>query len=128
MELVTQHSFHPFILIFLLMPSALFFISLVFSALISILWIFCRDIQLGLPVPALLQLEHLYHRQTANWLLFLPPMLTFSSCFSRKSDMIRSRKMLKRVSYRRHPCFTPTVVLKHSPMLPFIWTVLTALS
>ena len=35
--------------------------------------------------------------------------------------MIRSRKMLKRVGDRRHPCLIPTVVLNHSPMLPFIW-------
>ena len=25
--------------------------------------------------------------------------------------------MLKRVDDRRHPCFTPTIVLNHSPML-----------
>ena len=60
--------------------------------------------------------------------IFLPPMLTFLSCSSRASDMIRSRKMLKRVGDRRHPCLTPTVVLNHYPMLPFIWTALVALS
>ena len=60
--------------------------------------------------------------------IFLPPMLTFPSCSSRASDIIRSRKMLKRVGDRRHPCLTPTVVLNHSPMLPFIWTALLALS
>ena len=60
--------------------------------------------------------------------IFLPPMLTFPSCSSRASDMIRSRKMLKRVGDRSHPCLTPTVVLNHSPMLPFIWTALVALS
>ena len=53
---------------------------------------------------------------------FLPPMLTFPSCSSRASDMIRSRKMLKRVGDRSHACLTPHVVLNHSPMLPFIWT------
>ena len=42
--------------------------------------------------------------------------------------MIRLRKMLKRVGDRRHPCLTPTVVLNHSPMLPFIWTALVASS
>ena len=42
--------------------------------------------------------------------------------------MIRSRKMLKRVGDRRHPCLTPTIVLNHSPMLPFVWTALVALS
>ena len=28
--------------------------------------------------------------------------------------MIRSRKMLKKVGDRRHPCLTPTVALNHS--------------
>ena len=60
--------------------------------------------------------------------IFLPPMLTFPSCSSRASDMIRSRKMLTRVGDRRHPCLTPTIVLNHSPMLSFIWTALVALS
>ena len=35
--------------------------------------------------------------------------------------MIRSRKMLKRVGDRRHPCFTPTVVLNHSLRLGLSW-------
>ena len=60
--------------------------------------------------------------------IFLPPMLTIPSCSSRASDMIRLRKMLERVSDRRHPCLTPTVVLYHSLMLPFIWTALVTLS
>ena len=60
--------------------------------------------------------------------IFLPPMLTFLSCSSKASDKIRSRKMLKKVGDRRHHCLTPTVVLNHSPMLPFIWTALVALS
>ena len=41
--------------------------------------------------------------------IFLPPMLTFPSCSSRASDMIRLRKMLKRVGLRRHLCPTPTL-------------------
>ena len=36
---------------------------------------------------------------------------------SAASDMIRSRKMLKRVGDRRHPCLTPTVVLDPYHML-----------
>ena len=60
--------------------------------------------------------------------IFLPPMLTFPSCSSRASNKTRSRKMLKRVGGRRHPCLTPSVDLNHSPMLPFIWTALEALS
>ena len=47
-----------------------------------------------------------------------PPMLTLSSWSSSASHMILSRKMLKRVGERRHPCRTPTVVLNHSPVLP----------
>ena len=34
--------------------------------------------------------------------IFLPHLLTFQSCSPRASDMIRSRKMLKRVGNRRH--------------------------
>ena len=36
--------------------------------------------------------------------------------------MIRSRQMSKRVSERKHPCLSPTVVLNHSLVLLFIWT------
>ena len=36
------------------------------------------------------------------------------------------KKMLKRASEKRHPCLTPTVVLNHSPLLPFTWTALVA--
>ena len=36
--------------------------------------------------------------------------------------------MLKRVGDRRHSCLTRTVILNHSPMLPFIWTALVAFS
>ena len=69
-------------------------------------------------------------KSSANhrFVIFLPPMLTFPSCSSRASNMIRSRKMLKRVVDRRHHCLTPTVVLNHSTMLPFTWTALVALS
>ena len=35
--------------------------------------------------------------------------------------------MLKRVGEKMHPYLTPTVVLNHSPVLPFIWTALAAL-
>ena len=52
--------------------------------------------------------------------MILPPILTFPSCSYRTSDIILSSKMLKRVVERRHPCLTPTVVLNHYPVLPFI--------
>ena len=48
--------------------------------------------------------------------IFLPPVLTFPSCSSRVSDIIRSIKMLKRVGGKRHTCLTPTVVLNHFPI------------
>ena len=35
---------------------------------------------------------------------------------------------LKRVGDRRYPCLTLNVDLNHSPVLPFIWTALVALS
>ena len=50
--------------------------------------------------------------------IFLSPILNFLSCSPRASDMILSRKMLKRVGDRKHPCLTLTVVLSHSPILP----------
>ena len=54
--------------------------------------------------------------------IFLSPVLTFPLSSFRTSEIIRSRKMLKNVSDRRHHCFTPTNVLNHFPILPFIWT------
>ena len=67
---------------------------------------------------------------SANYrlVIFLPPMLTFSSRSARASDTIRSKKMLKKVGVRRHPCLSSTVVLNHSPTLPLIWTALVAFS
>ena len=58
---------------------------------------------------------------------FAAYMLTFPSCSSRASDMICAIKMLKKVGDRRHPFLTLTV-LNLSPMLPFIWAALVALS
>ena len=63
---------------------------------------------------------------SAKWKLVLrcPPMLTLPSWSSNSSHMILSRKMLKRVGERRHPCQTPTIVLNHSPVLPLNRTAL----
>ena len=47
-----------------------------------------------------------------------------STWSSNASNMILSRKMLKRVGERRHPCRTPTVVLNHSHVLPLNRTAL----
>ena len=49
-----------------------------------------------------------------------PPMLTLPSWSSNVSHIILSRKMVKRVGESRHPCRTPTVVLKH--LLCCLWT------
>ena len=69
LKLVTVSSICLFTFIFLWMPLALFVISLVFSALISIYIFcrFCREFLLGLLAPVLPQLEHIYHLQTADW-------------------------------------------------------------
>ena len=120
----------PFYLNLLRMPLALSVISLVFSALIAILYIvqvlsklstrafnFCSSSARTSVSPA-----------NSRLVIFLPPVLTLLPCSSRASDMIRLRKMLMRVDDKRHPCLTLSVVLSNSPMLPFIWTLLVALS
>ena len=69
LKLVTVPNFCPFTFISLWMPLALFVISLVFSVLISILYhvqVLSRLSTRAL-APALPQLEHLCHRQTADW-------------------------------------------------------------
>ena len=130
LKLVTVPNFCPFTFISLWMPLALFVISLVFSALISILYLVQVLSRLSTRASSSCSSSARASVSSANrrLVIFLPPMLTFPSCSSRASDMIRSRKMLKRVGDRRHPCLTPTVVLNHSPMLPFTWTALVALS
>ena len=69
LKLVTVPSFCPFTFISLWMPLAL--LSTVRSSRHSsssyTLCRFCRDILLGRLAPACPQLEHLCHRQTADW-------------------------------------------------------------
>ena len=69
LKLVTVSSFCPFTLISVLMPLVLFVISLVFSALISMLWLWklCQDAQLILPVLLPLLLSHQCHQQSGGW-------------------------------------------------------------
>ena len=55
-----------------------------------------------------------------------PPMLTLSSWSPNVSQMILSRKMLKRVGESRYPCRTPTVGLNQSAVLPLNRTALCA--
>ena len=76
-------------------PLALFVISLVFSALISILYLVQILSRLSTRASsscsssATASMPSAYRRLV----VFLPRMLTFPSCSSRASDMIRSRKM-----------------------------------
>ena len=130
LKLVPVPNFCPFTFISRRMPLALFVISLVFSALISILYLEQVLSRLSTRASSSCSSSARASVSSANrrLVIFQPPMLTFPSSSSTASDMIRSRKMLKRVGERRHPCLTPTVVLNHSPMLPFIWTALVALS
>ena len=52
--------------------------------------------------------------------MFLPPLLTFSSYSFRESVIMRSRNLLKRIGERKHPCIAPSVILYHSSVLLFI--------
>ena len=99
LKLVTIHSFCPFTLIYPWMPLVLFVISSVYSALLSILYL-VKD------------LSRLSIRASSSWYssakaavspgkcrsVMLPPKLTFPSCCSRASDMIRLRNILERVA------------------------------
>ena len=130
LKLVTVPSVCSLTFIIFWIPFALFVINLVFSALISILYLVqvssIRSTRASYPCFSSARTS----MPSANrrLVMFLPPMITFPSCSSRASVIIRSRKMLKWVVERRHHCLTPTVVLNHSPMLPFIWTAPVALS
>ena len=130
LKLVTVPNFCPFTFISLWMPLALFVISLVFSALISILYLVQILSRLSTRASSSCSSSASASMLSANRrsVIFQPPMITFPSCSSRVPGMIRSRKLLKSVGDRRHPCFTPTVVLNLSPMLLFIWTALVPLS
>ena len=107
LKLVTVPSFCPFtfyLSLSLWMSLALFIISLVFSALISILYLVQVLSRLYTRASSPCSSSARASMSSANRRLaiFLPPMLTFSSCSSRASDMIRSRKMMKKVGDRRH--------------------------
>ena len=119
-------NFCPFTFLSLWMHCALFVISLVFSALISILYLVqvLSRLSTGASISCSYSARASISSANRRLVIFLPPVRNFPSCSSRASDMIRSRKMLKRLGDRRHPCLTLTVVLNHSPVLPFIWTAL----
>ena len=109
LKLVTVPNFYSFTFISLWMPLAQFVISLVFSALISILYL----VQV---------LSRLSTRASSSCSSSARAFTCMSSANRRLVIFLLSRKMLKRVGDRRHPCLTPTVVLNHSQMLP--WTAL----
>ena len=113
LKLGTVPSFSPFTFISLWMPLAPFVISLVFSALISILYLVQVLSTFSTRASSSCSSSAIALMSSANrkLVIFLPPMLTFSSYSSRASDLVRLRKLLKRVGDRRHPCLTPTVVL-----------------
>ena len=110
LKLVTVPNFCPFTFISLSGCYAQFVISLVFSALISILYLVQGLSRLSTRASSSCSSSARTSMTSANrrLVIFLPPMLTLLSCSSRASDMIRLRKMLKRVGDRRHPCLIPT--------------------
>ena len=107
LKLVTAPSFCPLTLISLWMPLALFFISFVFSALISILYFvetfnwasnFCSSSARASMLSA-----------NRRLVMVLPLMLNFPLFSCRASEIDLSRKTLKRVSEKGHSYLTPTV-------------------
>ena len=129
LKLVAVPNFFPVTFISFWMPMALFVIRLVFCTLISILYLVQVLSRLSTRASDSCSSSARASMSSANrkLVIFLPPMLTFPSCSSRASGLIRSKKMLKRVGDRRHTCLTPTVVLNHYLVLPFIWTAPVAL-
>ena len=93
-KLFTIPNFCIFTFISLCMPLALFVITLVFLALISILYLVqvFRDFLLGLSSSCSSSARASMWSANRILVIFLPPMiLTFPSCSSRASDLIRSR-------------------------------------
>ena len=119
LKLVTVPSSIPFTFISFWMSLALFFISLVFSALMSILYRVQVLSRLTTRASSSCSSSARASMSSANrrLVIFLSPMLNFPSCSSRASEMIHSRKLLKKVGDRRHPCLTPTDVLNYSALL-----------
>ena len=97
LKLVTVPNYCPFTFISLWMPLALFVISLVFSALISILYLVQVLSRRSTRASSSCSSSARASMSSANrrLVIFLPSMLTFPSCSSRASDIIRSRKMLR---------------------------------
>lgn len=98
-----------------------------FSALISILYLMqvLSSLSPRLLVPSLPQQEHLcYWKLQTGHNSATYPNLFIMFFYTHGQIWSVSEKMLLRVGDSRHPCLSPTVVLNHSPMIPFIWTAL----
>ena len=96
LKLRTIPNFHPFTLISLWMPFALFVISLIFSAMISIVNLVQIWSRLSTMASSSCSFSARASLPSANhrFVIFLPPLCYFSylpSCSSRASDIIRSR-------------------------------------
>ena len=118
LKLVTVCSFCPVTFISIWVPLALFFILYIMQVLSR----FSTSASSSYSSSARATMSSANRRL----IVFLPPMVTFPSCSSRASDMIRSRKMLKTVDERRHlqpysDCGFELLIL------PFIWTAIAAL-
>ena len=119
-----------FILICLWKPFGLFVITFVLSGPISILYLVVVLSRRSTRPPSLFPILDSGFTTVSSakrkLVMSYPSMLTLSSWSSNASHMILSRKMLKRIGESRHLCRTPTVVLKHSPVLPLNRTALWA--
>ena len=96
LKLVTVSSVCPFTLISLWMSLALFVISLVFSALASILYLVQVLSRLSARSSSSCSSSAREFMTSTNrrLVIFLPPMITFLSCSSRASGIIHSKKKL----------------------------------
>ena len=94
LELVTVPSFRPLTLTSLWMQLALFVMSLVFSALISIFYRLQVLSRLSTRASSSCFSSARASMSSANrrLVMVLPPMLTFPSCSSRASDIILLKK------------------------------------
>ena len=111
-------------------PFGLFVITFVLSGPISILYLVVVLSRRSTRTPTSSFSSAFTTMSSAKWKLVIsrPLMLTLPSWSSNASQMILSRKMLKRVGESRHFFRTPTVVLNHSPVLPLNRTALWPLS
>ena len=124
LKLVTVPNFCPFTIISLWMPLALFVISLVFSALISILYL----------VQVLSRLST-RASSSCSFVIGKPQIGNISAAYANLPIMffqgIRHDPFEKNVEeggWQKTSLPYSDCVLNHSPMLPFIWTALVAFS